>query len=98
MIPAPRVRTVLPRVIRWDPPLRPFVHPTRLRARIRWELSCSSKRMHDGKKRVLVIDDDPHVRLLVQTLLEAEGFDVRPAADGREGLELQEGEPADVVV
>ena len=54
--------------------------------------------MHDGKKRVLVIDDDPHVRLLVQSLLEAEGFDVRTAADGREGLELQEGEPADVVV
>jgi two-component system chemotaxis response regulator CheY len=54
--------------------------------------------MHDGKKRVLVIDDDPDVRVLVQSLLEAEGFDVRTAADGREGLDLQEGEPADVVV
>jgi len=54
--------------------------------------------MHDGKKRVLVIDDDPDVRVLIQCLLEAEGFDVRTAADGREGLDLQEGEPADVVV
>ena len=54
--------------------------------------------MHDGKKRVLVIDDDPDVRVTIQSLLEAEGFDVRTAADGREGLDLQEGDPADVVV
>ena len=62
------------------------------------EVSCPSKRMHERKKRVLVIDDDPDARVLVQSLLEAEGFEVRTAADGREGLDLQDGEPADVVV
>jgi DNA-binding response OmpR family regulator len=35
---------------------------------------------------VLVIDDDPSIRQLLRTLLEAQDYDVRAAADGAEGL------------
>ena len=42
---------------------------------------------HDiGRKRVLVIDDDPGVRNITQTLVEALGHDVEAAHDGIEGL------------
>lgn len=54
--------------------------------------------MTGRKKRVLVIDDDADVRAFVQSLLEGEGFEVALAADGREGLELQRKQPAEVVV
>lgn len=36
--------------------------------------------------RVLVVEDDPSVRGLLQTLLDAEGYDVSVAADGLAGL------------
>jgi CheY-like chemotaxis protein len=52
----------------------------------------------EPRKRVLVIDDDAEVRDFLQSLLESEGFEVAAAADGREGLELQQKRPAQVVV
>jgi CheY-like chemotaxis protein len=38
-------------------------------------------------RRALVVDDSPAVRDLVVVNLELEGFEVRSAADGQEGLE-----------
>jgi len=35
---------------------------------------------------VLVVEDDPHVRMLLQLTLEYEGYDVVAAADGGEAL------------
>jgi DNA-binding NtrC family response regulator len=52
----------------------------------------------DGKTRVLVIDDDNDVRDILQAVLESAGFAVAMAADGHEGLQLQRGNPAVVVV
>jgi len=49
-------------------------------------------------KRVLVIDDNPDIRLTAQALLEAEGFQVSVARDGAEALALQRASPFDVVV
>ncbi|WNQ10593.1 response regulator transcription factor [Paenibacillus aurantius] len=41
--------------------------------------------------RILVVDDDPHIRELVHVLLKQEGFEVTEAPDGAEALErLQE--------
>ncbi len=40
------------------------------------------------ERTILVIDDDPEVRSLVQSHLENEGYGVMQAASGREGLEL----------
>ncbi len=36
--------------------------------------------------KILVVEDDPSVRGLLQTLLSAEGYDVVTASDGLAGL------------
>ena len=36
--------------------------------------------------RILVVEDDPNVRGLLQTLLEVEGYTVDTASDGMDGL------------
>ncbi len=48
--------------------------------------------------RVLVVDDEPEYRQLVQTLLTSEGYEVVVAANGREALERLEEQPIDFVV
>jgi CheY-like chemotaxis protein len=49
--------------------------------------------------RVLVIEDDPGVRGLVQTILEDEGLEIVLAADGEEGLRVaREADPAVVLI
>src|SRR5437763_15247784 len=47
---------------------------------------------------VLVIDDNPQLRLLARKALEAEGHQVREAGDGDEGLRAYQEAPADVVL
>ena len=47
---------------------------------------------------VLVVDDDPDVRLLCRVNLEAEGFAVEEAVDGESGLALAHGGHPDAVV
>jgi CheY-like chemotaxis protein len=46
---------------------------------------------------VLIVEDDPDLRRLMVRLLEHDGFVVRAAADGRQGLEALEPLP-DVIV
>jgi CheY-like chemotaxis protein len=48
--------------------------------------------------RALVVDDDFQMRQFVRTTLEAEGFVVLDAAEGREALRRFSSEGADVVV
>jgi DNA-binding response OmpR family regulator len=50
------------------------------------------------RPKVLVIDDEPAIRLLCRVNLEAEGMDVLEAADGLAGLELARAESPDVIV
>ena len=47
---------------------------------------------------VLIVDDDPVIRRMLQLSFESEGFDVRTAGDGVEGLEAIRSERPDVVV
>ena len=35
------------------------------------------------KARILIADDEPHIRRILQFLLEKEGFEVQLAADGK---------------
>jgi CheY-like chemotaxis protein len=52
----------------------------------------------NGGRRVLVVDDEESLRVLVSDLLESEGFEVRTAYDGDDGLRvLQEWRP-DVIL
>lgn len=44
-------------------------------------------------KRILAVDDDPKIRLLLKSVLEDEGFDVNVAADGAAALRRLEPGP-----
>jgi DNA-binding NtrC family response regulator len=48
--------------------------------------------------RLLVIDDDQHVRAMMREMLERDGHQVREADDGTRGVEAFTREPADLVV
>ena len=48
--------------------------------------------------RILVIDDDVPLRLVLRSILERAGHTVLDAPDGRTGLALWRREPTDVVV
>ena len=47
---------------------------------------------------VLIIDDDPMIRNMLSQFFEIEGYEVRKASNGKEGLELNREHPADLIV
>jgi two-component system chemotaxis response regulator CheY len=49
-------------------------------------------------KKILVIEDDPDARNLIETVLKLEGFVVTIAADGREGLDKVSLESPDLII
>ena len=48
--------------------------------------------------RILVVDDEPHVRTMIGSTLERQGYDVQLASSGREGLEILERNDFDLVL
>lgn len=48
--------------------------------------------------RILVVDDDDQFRRMLQRTLERAGYEVEPAADGREAVRLFEAHPPDLVL
>ena len=48
--------------------------------------------------RILVIDDDPDIRAMLEQILKSAGHEVILAADGREGMERHRSSPADLVI
>jgi two-component system, OmpR family, phosphate regulon response regulator PhoB len=51
-----------------------------------------------GKRRALIIDDEPDVRTFLGTVLRDHGWETSSAGSGDEGLELARREPPDVVL
>ena len=49
-------------------------------------------------KRILIVDDDPVVLHLVESMLKANGYEVDKAADGLDALVKIKQEPLDVVI
>jgi DNA-binding response OmpR family regulator len=49
-------------------------------------------------KRILVVDDDEHIRNLEKSILEGKGFDVTTASGGNEALEILKKERYDLVL
>ncbi|MDP1947021.1 MAG: response regulator [Nitrospirota bacterium] len=47
---------------------------------------------------ILIIDDEESIRILLRSALEAAGYEVTEAANGRQGLELYRRKPADLVI
>lgn len=68
-----------------------------LRARSEARL-CNRYRGKTVLQRILVIDDDAPIRVLLRHLLEAEGYVVEVAADGNEGIRQYRAQPADLVI
>ncbi len=52
----------------------------------------------EGQTRVLVVDDNPHVRQIVREVLAASGMDVRECADGGAALNLLKQWRADIAL
>jgi CheY-like chemotaxis protein len=48
--------------------------------------------------KILIVDDEEHVRAALKQVLERAGYDVLVAATGNEGLELMQQEGADLVI
>jgi CheY-like chemotaxis protein len=48
--------------------------------------------------RVLIIDDEPEIRTLVQHVLNGAGYETVQAGDGREGIALLRKDPADLII
>ncbi len=48
--------------------------------------------------KILLVDDDPDVRLAIGTVLEAEGYQIKTARDGVECLERVREEPPDLLI
>ena len=51
-----------------------------------------------GVGRILIVDDEPHIRRVLSSILGSQGFDVITASDGAEGLEAVEAGGVDVVI
>lgn len=49
-------------------------------------------------RRILLIEDNPDARRLLQDALKAAGYDVEAVADGEAGIRAQMNAPADIVV
>jgi two-component system response regulator (stage 0 sporulation protein F) len=47
---------------------------------------------------ILIIDDEESVRALLRSVLEAAGYEVTEAANGRQGLERYRQRPTDLVI
>jgi CheY-like chemotaxis protein len=51
-----------------------------------------------NQKKLLLIDDDPNLILLVKDYLEFRGYDVITAENGREALEILESSTPDMII
>ncbi len=49
-------------------------------------------------RRVLVVDDEPHIRTVLRGYLQADGFEVAEAADGAAALAAMRDQPPDLVL
>lgn len=50
------------------------------------------------RKRILVVDDEPNVAMMIQSRLENENYDVIKAQDGLEALEKVRSEQPDLIL
>jgi DNA-binding response OmpR family regulator len=48
--------------------------------------------------RILIIDDDEQIRVLLQQMMEWAGFEVAAAENGKIAMRLQQQQPADLVI
>ena len=50
------------------------------------------------KKKILLVDDEPHILMTVGSRLKANGYEVITASDGQEGLDMTYKEKPDLII
>ncbi len=75
--------------------VKPIQKEDLIEALDRLHLQSSS---HTPPGRILVVDDQPKTVKWMQTVLEAEGYEVIPAFDGEEGILHIQHEPPDLII
>ena len=50
------------------------------------------------KKKIIIIDDDPHIVTFLTVLMEDNGYDTISAVNGREGLDKTRAERPDLIL
>lgn len=58
----------------------------------------SSMANQDGKRNILVVDDEPQITRVLKTTLSSQGYGIRTAADGRQALQEMKGWSPDLVI
>jgi Response regulators consisting of a CheY-like receiver domain and a winged-helix DNA-binding domain len=51
-----------------------------------------------GKRKVLIVDDDPQIRKILERMLLGPDYELRQAADGHAALQLVQEDPPDLVI
>jgi excisionase family DNA binding protein len=59
---------------------------------------AGAPRAREGRRLILIVDDDDRLREFVRVNLEMEGYSVREAADAEQGLAALEEEPPDLIL
>lgn len=49
-------------------------------------------------KKILIVDDEPHVLRVLRMSLEKEGYEVAVCANGKEAIEHLQAEPPDILI
>jgi two-component system, OmpR family, KDP operon response regulator KdpE len=52
----------------------------------------------DGKRNILVVDDEPQITRVLKTTLSSHGYGIRTAADGKQALQELKGWSPDLVI
>lgn len=52
----------------------------------------------DGKRNILVVDDEAQITRVLKTTLSAQGYAIRTASDGEQALQEMKGWPPDLVI
>jgi excisionase family DNA binding protein len=58
----------------------------------------AAPRRAEGRRLILIVDDDPRLREFIRVNLEMEGYAVREAGSAQEGLDALEEEPPDLIL
>ena len=77
---------------------RPPLELSALMRQLREQVAVATPARSDRQPNILVVDDDPHIRELLNQEFTEAGFRVRMAANGREALTEVRGERPDLVV
>jgi two-component system KDP operon response regulator KdpE len=59
---------------------------------------ASAPRRSEGRRLILIVDDDERLREFVRVNLEMEGYSVREAGSAEEGLSALDDEPPDLIL